>query len=86
MPLYEFEHCGQRFELLKPMSECAEDGKCPECGQMVHRVFSTFIDIWPWILTEDSHHKGTTDEWVKDRPSNDMIVDNTKAPYVRTLF
>ena len=86
MPLYEFEHCGQIFELLRPISECAEDGKCPKCGQMAHRVFSTFIDIWPWILTEASHHKGSKDEWVKDRPSNDMIVDNMKAPYIRTIF
>ena len=86
MPLYEYRHCGQKFEKIKPMSECANDESCPECGQMAHRVYSPFIDIWPQILTEQSHHKGAKDEWVQDRPSNDMKVDNRKAPRVKTIF
>ena len=86
MPLYEFEcNCGERFEKIKPMSECADDVLC-SCGKMAARVMSTFIDIWPWILTEKSHHKGAKDQWVKDKSSNDPIVDNTKAPYEKTLF
>jgi len=87
VPLYEFQcNCELRFEKLKPMSECADDEPCPECGQMAPRVLSPIIDIWPQILTEASHHKGATDEWVQDRPTNDMIVDNRKAPRVRTIF
>lgn len=87
MPTYEFK-CPEhgRFEKLKPMDECADDEICPICGQMVCRVMSSFIDIWPQILTEASHHKGAKDEWVQDRPSNDMKVDNRKAPRVKTVF
>ena len=86
LPIYEYEHCGKKFEKLKPMSECADEEKCPQCGQMAHRIFSTFHSIWGWILTEQSHHKGAKDEWVQDRPNNDMIVDNRKAPYTRKVF
>ena len=86
MPLYEYEHCEQRFEVLKPMSECASDERCPKCGEIARRVYSPFVDIWPQILTEKSHHKGAKDEWVQDRPSNDLIVDNRKAPRERTIF
>ena len=86
MPIYEYRHCDKRFEVLKPMAECANGENCPECGEMAARVYSPFIDIWPQILTEASHHKGATDEWVQDRPSNNMIVDNSKAPKVKTIF
>ena len=68
------------------MAESGDDEPCPECGEMAQRVYSPFIDIWPQILTEASHHKGAKDEWVQDRPTNDMIVDNRKAPRVRTIY
>lgn len=86
MPIYEFSHCGQRFEVIKPMSECAKDEPCPECGSPAQRVYSSFHDIWGWILTEKSHHKGAIDTWVEARPSNDPIVDSEKAPYAKTVF
>ena len=86
MPLYEYEHCGEVFELLRPMSEYQEDGECPKCGRMASKVPSISYAYWPWILTEASHHPGAKDEWVPDKPSNDMIVDNTKDPYVKTIY
>ena len=87
MPLYEFQCLEHgKFEKLKPMSKCSDDESCPECGKMASKIFSLFIDIWPQILTEASHHKGAKDEWVQDRPSNDLIVDNRKAPYIRKVF
>lgn len=87
MPLYEFS-CAihGRFESIKPMSECADDEPCPICSKLAPRIMSIFTDVWPWILTEKSHHKGAIDQWVKDKPSNDPIVDNTKAPYTKTVF
>ena len=85
MPLYEYKCC-EEFELIRPMSECAEDGECPGCGKMARRVFSPLIEHWGWILTEQSHHKGAKDEWVQDRPSNEPQVDREKAPYEKTLF
>ena len=68
------------------MSEADEDSVCPECRQIAERIFSTCHFLWGWILTEASHHKGATDEWVENKPSNDMIVDNRKAPYTRKVF
>ena len=87
MPEYEFK-CPKhdRFAVLKPMSESEDSEICLVCGKKAPRVMSTFTAIWPWILTEASHHKGAKDEWVKDKPSNDMIVDNTKSPYIKTVF
>lgn len=88
MSLYEYrcDRCDEKSEMIRPMSECASEGSCPICGQPTRRLYSTFIDIWPWILTEASHHKGAVDTWVHNRPSNDMIVDNSKAPYTKTHF
>ena len=87
MPLYEFKgKCGHRFEVLKPMSKCREDEICPECGQMASRVLSIFHDLWGWILTEASHHKGATDTWVRDVPSNDPIVYREKAETPKTIY
>ena len=88
MPLYEYvcNRCDERFDELRPMAECAEDGECPNCGQLSSRVLSVSNTYWGWILTESSHHKGAKDEWVQDRPSNEPIVDREKAPYTKTLF
>ena len=87
MSLFEYacNHCEKRFDKIKPMSERASHD-CPKCGQPSPLVMSVFYDHWPWILTEASHHRGAIDQWVKDVPSNDPIVDNTKAPYIKTIF
>lgn len=92
MRLYEYECKSCRvdgrpfkFEAYKPIED-RDNGMCPKCGRKARKLFSVTHVHWPWILTEKSHHKGTKDEWVPDRPSNDMIVDNTKDHYVRTLY
>lgn len=88
MPLYEHicNYCGEKFEKLRPMSECGEDSDCPVCGQLAPQVMSTNHVHWGWILTEKSHHKGSPDVWVQDRPSNEPKVDREKAPYEKTFF
>ena len=86
MPLYEYEHCGRRFEVLKPISECGNGEICPICGQEAYRVFSPISTIWGWILTERSHHKGAKDQWVKDSPDNENIVYREKAEHIKTIF
>jgi len=86
LPLYEFKHCGKVFEIRRPMSEAGDDCPCPECGEKAQRLYSPPHDIWGWILTEKSHHIGNKDEFVKAKPSNDLIVDNTKAPYTKTIY
>ena len=85
MPLYDYKHC-ETFEIMKPMSESGREEICPVCGKVAQRIFSPPVDYWGWILTEASHHKGFPDRWVQNRPSNDMIVDNTKAHYEKTVF
>lgn len=87
-PIYQYQcnYCSDTFELIRPMAECSEEGGCPRCGQPSRRKMSTFLDVWPWILTEASHHKGAVDTWVQNKPSNDTIVDNSKAPYTKTHF
>ena len=92
MRLYEYE-CKScrvkgkpfRFEAYKPIED-RDNGMCPKCGQKASKLPSIVHFHYPWILTEKSHHKGAKDEWVPDKPSNDMIVDNTKDPHVRTLW
>lgn len=59
---------------------------CPKCGQLAPLVPSVFYDLWGIILTEQSHHKGAKDTWVSNRPSNEMEVDDTKAPYKKTIY
>ncbi len=37
MPLYEYEHCGERFEGIVPVA--ARDGvNCPKCGEKAKRL------------------------------------------------
>ena len=89
MPIYQYScaNCNADFELLRPMVECDKDGKCPECGLMSRRVFSSEYHVhWGWILTEASHHKGATDTWVQDKPSNESIVYREKAIIPKTVF
>ena len=85
MPFYNYTHCVD-FEVRKPMSECARIETCPECGKPSERVYTAPPILWGWILTEASHHKGSIDRWVPNKPTNGMIVDNTKAHYEKTLF
>lgn len=92
MRLYEYEctSCrveGEpfRFDAFKPIED-RNNGMCPKCGKKARKLMSVVYNHWPQILTEQSHHKGAKDEWVPDKPSNDMIVDNTKAPYTKTVF
>lgn len=86
MPLYEYR-CQRhgRFEAFKPIED-RHNGMCPDCGKPAELMMSIVHDHWPLILTEQSHHKGAKDEWVPDKPSNDMIVDNSKDPYVKTIY
>ena len=44
MPIYEYlcSNCKQKFELMRPMSEAAESGVCPNCGGAAQRALSLF--------------------------------------------
>jgi len=44
MPIYEYlcSNCKRKFELMRPMSEAAETGVCPDCGGSSPRILSTF--------------------------------------------
>ncbi len=92
MRLYEYE-CKTcridgkhlRFEAYKT-TEDRNNGMCPQCGRRARKLLPKLNVHWPQILTEQSHHPGATDEWVPNKPSNDMIVDNHKDPHVKTVF
>ncbi len=47
MPIYEFvcSRCGERFELLLPMSKAQEKASCPKCGGEGTRRPSTFSSL-----------------------------------------
>ena len=40
MPLYEYEHCGKRFEKFLPMVKSGEPQDCPICGKSSQKVIS----------------------------------------------
>ena len=45
MPIYEYEcmKCGEKFELLRRLTDKDDGLKCPKCGKMAaKRVLSTF--------------------------------------------
>lgn len=44
MPVYEYycRHCGQKFELLRPMAKAGETASCPEGHPGATRVVSLF--------------------------------------------
>jgi putative FmdB family regulatory protein len=45
MPIYEYkcQHCGEKFEAQRKMTDGDSELKCPKCGQkQPRRVFSTF--------------------------------------------
>lgn len=51
MPIYEYEHdgergeeCPERFEAFQRMSDAPLD-RCPACGRPCHRVFSSFAPM-----------------------------------------
>ena len=42
MALYEYKcACGQKFERLRPMSECEKPSDCPDCGKESGRLVSS---------------------------------------------
>ena len=84
--IYDYKHCGQVFEVSKPMDECSREETCPICGDVAQRVFIQPCINWGLILTEASHHEWAKDEWVSDKPSNETRVDRSKAPYIKTLY
>ena len=51
MPIYEHQcgKCGKRFERLRPMSRCADDADCPDCGGSAARILSV-----PTVFTHDN--------------------------------
>ena len=40
MPLYEYEHCGERFETILPISD-RDKATCPKCGKEVVHLIAT---------------------------------------------
>ena len=44
MPLYEYvcPDCGEKFELMRPISCATEDVSCPDCQKPAKRVISSF--------------------------------------------
>ena len=76
LPIYQYKcaNCDSEFESMRPMAECEEDGKCPQCGLMSRKIFSAPHDHWGFTLSEASHHKGNRDELVSRRPSNDRLI------------
>lgn len=38
--LYEYEHCGEKFEKILPIAE-RDNVDCPKCGQKAKRLFPT---------------------------------------------
>ncbi len=51
MPIYEYKckKCGYKFELLRPMKESDELGRCPKCGELCERQLSICnFKVPPW--------------------------------------
>lgn len=51
MPVYEYEclDCDTKFEMLRPMKDYAEKGKCPLCGKLCERRMSACnFKVPPW--------------------------------------
>lgn len=40
MPIYEYECCGEKFELLRPIRQAQEEALCPNCSKSVSRIVS----------------------------------------------
>lgn len=38
--IYEYEHCGERFEELRPIAE-RDNVNCPKCGEKAKRILAT---------------------------------------------
>jgi putative FmdB family regulatory protein len=47
MPIYEYacEHCGDRFEKLRPMSAAGQPLPCPACGRPANPLVSRLARI-----------------------------------------
>ena len=47
MPLYEYscKKCGNRFELLRPMSLANQSAPCPKCSDNATRALSVFASF-----------------------------------------
>ena len=47
MPIYEYvcPACDVKFELLRPLSQAAEEADCPRCHCGAERVLSTFASF-----------------------------------------
>ena len=44
MPIYEYicPDCKTKFELMRPISRCAEPAECPKCKHPAGRALSSF--------------------------------------------
>ncbi len=44
MPVYEYycENCKTEYEVIRPVSQMDEPGRCPNCGQPGQRLLSYF--------------------------------------------
>jgi putative FmdB family regulatory protein len=38
--LYEYEHCGEKFERLLPIDK-RDSVECPKCGELAKRLFAS---------------------------------------------
>jgi len=79
MPLYEYKCPNNHItERMRKFSDRDNPCVCDICAENATVIYSTFHDHWGWLLTEKSHHRGTPDVWVQDKPSNDPIVFKEK--------
>ena len=42
---YECDMCGGKFEVIKPMSECATEELCKKCNITARRVWSSKVEL-----------------------------------------
>lgn len=45
MPIYEYlcPECGNKFELMRPISKSSEPADCPKCKHKAERTVSKFV-------------------------------------------
>ena len=63
MPIYEYQcmNCGNKFELLRRLSDKDNEIKCPKCNKTgVKRALSTFATASSSIISAPSLPSGST--------------------------
>ena len=57
MPIYEYSctKCNNKFEQLRPISQCDQDAECPKCKKPAKRAVSKFVSRTQADLSYLSH-------------------------------